>query len=1244
MKKTLLLGVASLGLLLGCAASANRDVIKEEKDATIIVKLKDDANQNSVLNQIRSNITSNFKVTNRYSAAFNGFAMDIPSKYVAHIRNLNRVDMVDYDHIIAETRSMQDGYTYKLSVSNKTASANTMEKPDGTNDGAKTFVAILDNGFYLGYDEDGNAFQHNVFKPLANAEDAVITRESLKAKIDAASNFHGKYDETHTTYFNNKVPFYYDYGGDSEGMATPDFDVYAEGQDHGTHVASIAGGNAGEEYEGIAPRAQLALMKVFYTYLSGQEYVSGAPEIAVLNALEDCLILQVDVINMSLGSNLDDFDDASILQSTIRQLEAAGTHLSIANGNEGKAYWSSSAYKYWTTDMVETNIISSYANNLASMSVASNQADSQFYGEAITVDGVNVPYEDEVIDYNTVDGPVKYDPNRHMADLIKDHGDKKEFDFVYIDGIGAAEDYEDLNVTGKIVVVNRGDTTFRNKVEIATSKGAIAIIIIDNTTATELKIRMSFGDDGFTPAIPVAFALNSTKDTFKNSKSNKIVFKINEELDNPTARTVSDYSSDGMRFDLSIKPEISTPGENIKGAVLGAVDKYESMSGTSMAAPNYAGAVALLMSEHIGDADYRDTIKARLMSTAHPMRDYTEAANFTSVRRQGAGLVNLDGALNSKVYLDGEANGKRIGKAKIELFNGEDIAKGELNLSFFGINESNAAVAYTATTYVLAPEVVEYDAESYPELAGSKMQSVYTQLVQTFTDNITIEPGEANIKINHTINASKLAELDNNFANGCVLDGYVILTPVDTTLAQLSIPFLGFYGDYSAISPSEDFDFEHKQGKVYDSDILNYLLRINIGNNGTVDFTKADYTSRMVSGYWKDYPSSTPIATNKQSILDYKDDNKNAVNHVGYNPFTGKFDANSLYIGNTSVSNTLFIQQYMMRSVNDNTITLQNKANPNIVATSSLSDDIFGGVYHEESQTYSYPLYKSHFDTSLYSKGGYAAHAALGYVKLVDEAGNALPEGEYTLKFSYDLAGGGTYVKTYTVTIINTMPSIQSMETVTVNDKDYYRIHYNDKLLSEVVIGGKSYTPVIAEDDVYVDVLVSDIKGAVRITSKDSILASDTYLAHLDDKNSLMVNSMMVLSDAAYDFSYSISKEASNNQIVKFEFTKGGKAVSISEDITYKMLVPAGLDIATISVYTINSAGKEREIEFRVEGDYIVFTTPLKTVRLISTGSTPDEPTGKKGCRGEIITTSCAISILALAGSALLLLRKKKED
>ena len=1218
MKKVALLALASCALALGGLSGLKEiNAVKEERDASIIVKMKTNvknksqevllAEQNSLLYEISSTITSNYRIKNRYSNIFNGFVLEVPSTYVSQIRRLNRVDKVNYNNLIAEETSFNDGVRYEIQLgTNASASCQTMEKPDGTKDGSGTFMAILDTGFYIQTAEDGTQTYHNVFKPL-DAVDAVISQADLKAKIDAAGEkFHGKYDATHSTYYNNKVPFYYDYGGDKQGTVNPDYDVYAEGQDHGTHVASIAGGNAGEEYEGIAPRSQMALMKVFTTYMNGNTYASGAYPAAVLSALEDCLVLGVDSINMSLGSNLNDFDDLEIVEDVIRQLDKAGTFVNVAAGNDGKGQWSGTVYRYWQADMVESNILSSYANNLAAMTVASSQADYQFYGQALTIDGQNIQFSDQVTNYNSVSGKVEYNPERHLIDLVEDYS-KDEFDFVYVPNLGKIEDFDGLDVSGKVAVINRGDITFKEKVDNAVSKGAIAVAIIDNTNATEFNIRMSFSDkNDYNPAVPVVFILNKDKEVFENSESNKLKLLINKDLDNPNKRTISDYSSDGMRYDLSIKPEISAPGENIKGAILGEINSYESMSGTSMATPNMCGSTALMIGEHLNDAEYRKTIKARLMSTAEPMKDNTPEHNYTSVRRQGAGLINLSSALGSKVYLDGiDSKGEQIGKSKIELFNNDDIKAGKLNLKFAAINEGDAAVTYQVKTVVQAPGLEEFNEETYPEFAGQKFQAITDQLVEVFNDSITVNTGKNTITLpEHAIAEDKLEALATDFETGCILEGYVILTAQDQP--QLSIPFLGYYGNLLDVSPVEPFNFEKEEGKIYNSDLLNYLITQSIGKTDNGDYTKADYSSQIVAGYWSDTSKvsvSSALVNNTSSLSRLQDGNTELVKAVGLNPYDNTYHPNELFVGNNGSANTIIIQQYVNRSVKDNVLTLKNKASGKVVLTDHMLDNLMGSSRDPNTNEVVYPLYKSHFDTSFFDNG-YFAHRAYSIIGLYETQNKKqvnYPDGEYEMTFSYDLSAGGTYTMTYNLTIESNLPVIKSVEK-TANG---YRINYDDTNVAVVSINEKNYEVKKDNGKCYIEVASSDLDANTKalVKSTDTAFGKETFLTHLNDANQMMIANKMI--STTYDFKVDVEGEGTNNQKLTFNITSNGKNGSTNGNITYRMLVPEGLEKATLKLYGINGAGDEKELKFTNVGDMIQFESTLRVFRLTSTGGVP---------------------------------------
>lgn len=758
----------------------SRIIVEVDKDLVNLTKDEIHSSQDKVMKSISKNVTENFELVDRYDVLNNAFLLSVNKEDIEAIRNLPEVksvtvdkihakkDISDGDYYSADLRSFRSGASEEPGENFTNFSAVTMNKPSGTNEGAGTVIAILDNEFYLrgvhdpsvdekGNVDDGHAWNHDVYKPLDGSIPQKFTFDSLTGKLAGAhaQRIEGKTaGEEGSLYFNNKVPFYYDYGGESKdyGKVGPmDYDVSSTISYHGSHVASIASANA-DKYKGIAPNAQLACMKVFTNYKvteSGKQMgfgdSSGAYDSAILAALEDCIQLGVDGINMSLGSDLGDFDGDSISMKTLTKLtKDAGILTAISAGNAGKTSYSfTGGYGNWTTDMVETGVLGSYANSGDATIIASGQPTSIYFENAmkiLTEDEVtglkNVAFEDQIVNREGLEADFAEDSQRWMIKDIVGTDLTKLVEWQYIPGFGSATDYTNLDVKGKVAVVNRGSTSFADKYNIAVTNGAIGVVIINNDpTSNEFNFRCSFGED-FTPSVPCCLALYKDKPTFESINHGKFQFIQKDTSENDLARTISTFSSDGAKFNYDLKPDVTTPGDNIRGAVPPQKKEhreetpystYEFLSGTSMAAPNYAGAQSLILSKKAADvyaggpnADgaestkleaFRRSIDMRLMSTANPMLDAsanpeTKVVNYTSPRMQGAGMVDLGKAYNTDVYLEGlDLEGNPIGKSKIVLKNSEQIAQGNLDLKFMAHNESSAAKNYTAKVTVMRPAI-----------------------------------------------------------------------------------------------------------------------------------------------------------------------------------------------------------------------------------------------------------------------------------------------------------------------------------------------------------------------------------------------------------------------------------------------------------------------------------------------------------------------------------------------------------
>jgi subtilisin family serine protease len=103
--------------------------------------------------------------------------------------------------------------------------------------------------------------------------------------------------------------------------------------------------------------------------------------------------------------------------------------------------------------------------------------------------------------------------------------------------------------------------------------------------------------------------------------------------------TIADFSSGGPTpVSLQLKPDVAAPGVAITSSLpVNQAGPFGAMSGTSMAAPQVSGAVALLKQRHPSWTVAQ--LKSALVQTGTPVRD--ASGREVSVLREGGGLINL---------------------------------------------------------------------------------------------------------------------------------------------------------------------------------------------------------------------------------------------------------------------------------------------------------------------------------------------------------------------------------------------------------------------------------------------------------------------------------------------------------------------------------------------------------------------------------------------------------------------------
>ena len=571
-----------------------------------------------------------------------------------------------------------------------------------------------------------------------------------------------------------KVPFAFDY-------ADNDLDVAPNGAgDHGTHVAGIAAANAGvvADVVGVAPQAQILAMKVFSS--SGS---NGATWADILAAADDAVALGADVINMSLGSTcgFSTPEGEEGVAEVLENIASSGVMLSISAGNEYSAALGTRIGKgHALTQNPDYGTVASPSSYSEPLSIASVEKADSIDSCYLTVGERKVAFNDTVED-KTVENVKGDSPSfRSLAG--------KELEYVVVPNAGETKDYNGLSVEGKIALVSRGSVEYNTKKEAAKAAGAAGILVYNNEPGM-LYMQM---DNYDLPSAFISQADGKALAAVAEGNRKLTVSASYGKVDNPTSGEMSDFSSWGVTPELTLKPDLTAPGGNIKSATTGG--GYTTKSGTSMSAPFVSGAMALVK-QYVEQKNYASTetekanlVSNLLMSTADLVMAGTAPY---SPRKQGAGSVNIAAATSTKAYLTAVDGGR----PKVEL--GDDANKtGEYTIKFEVHNLSDKPLTYAVGGYV------QTDAKEVIKKLGDKDVEQVTELpyklsTQIAAQEITVPAsGTVTVTVPVSLNRPDRDYMD-SFANGTYIEGFVTLTPSSGTQPTLSIPYMGFYGDWT---------------------------------------------------------------------------------------------------------------------------------------------------------------------------------------------------------------------------------------------------------------------------------------------------------------------------------------------------------------------------------------------------------------------------------------------------------------
>lgn len=398
---------------------------------------------------------------------------------------------------------------------------------------------------------------------------------------------------------------------------------------HGTAVAMIAAGvrNAGPlaTITGVAPRAYLGNYKVFGTPGFNDE----TSDDVLLKAMDDAVADGMDIISLSLGTELAPRWSDDPLVQAVELAAKAGVLVVAAAGNNGP----------------DPNTICSPATAPSAIAVGATTNDRTFAG---SLEAPGLPPIVAVLG----DGPA---PSTPITAPVSD--------VAVLDGSGlACSALAGASLQGRIALIARGTCQFETKLNHAQAAGAVAALVYDDP-ASPMPAGMGVGAATL-PAAMISYRDGvSVRQSLLSQPSLAATLRFTLGVVPVLPGRLTDFSSAGPDVEDGIKPDLAAVGRDIYVAAqtfdpAGSMydpSGYLLVSGTSFATPLVAGAAAVLKSARPGlSVDQYRSLLINSAGTLYPAGSdvplpRARSRPGLSVQQTGAGLLDVGAALRSTV-------------------------------------------------------------------------------------------------------------------------------------------------------------------------------------------------------------------------------------------------------------------------------------------------------------------------------------------------------------------------------------------------------------------------------------------------------------------------------------------------------------------------------------------------------------------------------------------------------------------
>ena len=889
-----------------------------------------------------------FKKLYDFNLLFNGLALETTYGDAKKIRGLARVDAVDYAPLgrtrVAETQPVPASPTSTTTkVSEENSLINLQPLWDKGIKGQGQVVAIIDSGVDPA---------HDVFR----LTDISKAKYKSEAEIEEAKK---KAGITYGKWYNNKIVYIHNYS---------DMDDNVKEEDpisHGAHVAGTAVGNAsqpspnGEIIRGVAPEAQLMFLRVFSDTKGGQ-----VQNFIYTKAVEDAVKLGADSINMSLGTASGSvYDVGEITRQAFDTARKAGVTITVASTNMAtNGFWHSKPlattpdYGMTGTPSVNPNVIS-----VASINSLTKHESTE---ASLTIDALkgSVDFPDGKIPMHSF---VERDAFRTTIPQSYLHVDK-----------GGIDHYQADSINGHLVLTERGgEVSDVDKVKELKRAGATGVIFYQ--TEEQGNNPVGFDLEGLGERFPVGVighAAGLVLAQHANDCQLHIANKF-KRVPYDAANQLSDFSSWGLSADGDLKPDVTLPGGMIYSSVNNG--EYYMDRGTSMASPHAAGATALVKQAlkerfpHLSPEQLQVLVKQMTMSTAIPHVD-EETHAYSSVRQQGAGVMDVTAAALGDLYVTA-----KDAKSSLTLGNVTDTF--EFDVTIHNLSNQDKSVRYETTLQT-------------DQVQDGKF-TLHPRLLETLDGKETVTiPANGQRTIHVAVDTSKYKEeLSKQMPNGYFLEGFVLVKDASSQKHLVSLPYVGFHGDYQNLRGIEKPIYEYTG-----SDKPFYYYK-----------DKTDYPDGKVPETPERHPDN-----HFTSLISYVYENGESVaKTLGQDG--DRFDGDQLYFSpnNDSSFDSIKVKAVMLRNV----------------------ENVHLSVYKKDDTTRTNPIYEVGNEVHRKTDWSYRiGNRSEEFYEIswegLDKDGKQLPDGEYQFVITYRPTASGAKQQelNFKVKIDNTAPSIES--------------------------------------------------------------------------------------------------------------------------------------------------------------------------------------------------------------------------